>query len=176
MESSSSQAGGAPQPWYRIPLVWVVIGIPVFSVIITLCFVWISVQTFDGVVVDDYYRKGLQINRDLARDRYAAAKGIEAFGEIAASRLRLQFESDVAEAWPDQLPISFYHPTVANRDVTATLIHNGDGQYSAANLQLAPGKWNIVTETESWRLRGTVFHPSAAGIELRPPAGPNVTQ
>ncbi len=176
IKSSASQETAAAQLWYTVPAVWIVIGIPVFSVITTLCFVWISVQTFDGVVVDDYYRKGLQINRDLARDRYAATKGIEAFGEIAAGRLRLQFSSDVIEVWPDRLPVSFYHPTVSNRDVAAILTYDGDGQYSAADLQLDPGKWNIVTETESWRLRGNVFHPSPAGFELRPPTKPNVGQ
>ena len=125
-------------------------------------------QTFDGVVVDDYYRKGLEINRALARDRYAASRELAAYATIADSDLKIEFTSSVPEVWPDSLKLSFYHPTVSNRDVTTALNHLGLGKYSAQSVNLGYGKWNVVAETEDWRLKGVVFHPTVNGFELEP--------
>ena len=154
--------------WYRIPIVWMVIGIPLTSVVVTLSIVWISVKTFDGVVVDDYYRKGLEINRDLARDRYADSISLEAIANIADDRLRFELRGNTNGSWPDRLELGFYHPTVSNRDVLVTMLHDGSGHYSAASPSLAFGKWNVMTGTDTWRLKGTLFHPAEEGFSLKP--------
>lgn len=154
--------------WYRIPMVWMVIGIPLTSIVVTLSIVWISVKTFDGVVVDDYYRKGLEINRDLARDRYAHSISLEAIANIADDQLRFVLRGNSNESWPDSLELGFYHPTISNRDVLVTMLHNGSGKYSAPSPALAFGKWNVMTGTESWRLKGTLFHPAEDGFSLKP--------
>ncbi len=172
-------SASSPKPesrWYRVPIVWMVIGIPLFSVVFTLSIVWISVKTFDGVVEDDYYRKGLEINRDLARDRYANSINLQAFGKIIGDKLNVQFESDVGEVWPDRLQLGFYHPTVANRDVILDLRHTSSGQYSASLSALGHGKWNVITGTDAWRLEGTLFHPAAMGFDLRPVQSVHVSQ
>ncbi len=162
--------------WYQIPIVWMVIGIPLVSIIVTLSIVWISVKTFDGVVVDDYYRKGLEINRELARDRNAKRIGLEAMASIIDDRLRFELRSNSNEPWPDKLELGFYHPTVSNRDVLVTLVHEGSGIYSALPPQLAFGKWNIMTGTETWRLKGTLFHPAEGGFFLKPVQSASVSR
>ena len=158
----------APMPWYRIPIVWIVIGIPAFSIVFTLCIVWISVKTFDGVVVDDYYRKGLEINRELARDRHAVGIGLQGHARIEDGRLSVQLESDVGTPWPEQLVLGFYHPGISNRDVIVNLQHVGFGSYEAARVEIGNGKWNVSTGTDAWRLEGKLFHPNEAGFRLRP--------
>ncbi len=162
--------------WYQIPMVWMVIGIPLFSVISTLLIVWISIRTFDGVVVDDYYRRGMEINRDLARDRYANELNLQAAVSIDGRRLQVQFSGDDGTVWPMFLELFFYHPTVANRDVVVKLEHQHDGGYSATLANLRAGKWNVITGTESWRLQGTVYHPDDDGFSLHPVRSVNAVQ
>ena len=154
--------------WYRIPIVWMVIGIPAFSVVFTLSIVWISVQTYDGVVVDDYYRKGLEINRDLERDRYASKAGLQASVLIENGQLHVELKSLIDEQWPSSLTLGFFHPTVSNRDITIQLQHQGAGRYNAAMAEPGFGKWNVVTGTDTWRLKGVLFHPAEAGFVLKP--------
>lgn len=55
-----------PQAWWRYPLVWLVIGLPAVVIAASLVSAWIAVHTPDSVVEEDYYRKGLEINRMLA--------------------------------------------------------------------------------------------------------------
>lgn len=164
------------QHWYRVPLVWLVIGIPLFSVVFTLSIVWISIQTFDGVVVDDYYRKGLEINQDLARDRYASQNGIEAIAVLENNKLAVSFTSKSREPWPDVMRLGFYHPTVSNQDVLLTLVHNGSGNYSASDVFLNYGKWNIASGTDAWRLKATFHYPAKNEFHLKPVISGNVTQ
>lgn len=154
--------------WYQIPIVWLVIGIPLFSIVFTLSIVWISVKTFDGVVVDDYYKKGLEINRDLARDRYADEGNLKASVRLDGEQLLIEMSGDAAEVWPELLELGFYHPTVSNRDVVVKLEHKGSGTYFAPAPALRYGKWNVVTGTEKWRLEGNLFHPDKDGFILKP--------
>ena len=57
--------------WKREPMVWMLIAIPLAAVIMGVVMITLASQTFSGLVVDDYYKKGKQINRVLARDRLA---------------------------------------------------------------------------------------------------------
>ena len=78
------------RPWYRQFWPWFLIAIPLFAVITGLFTVVIATVTSDGLVVDDYYKRGLSINRVLARDQQAAELGIKAadlpeLAELAAN-------------------------------------------------------------------------------------------
>ena len=53
-------------PWYRFPLVWMVIGGPGVVVVASFFTLWLAIATPDPVVDQDYYRKGVEINRTLA--------------------------------------------------------------------------------------------------------------
>ncbi|MDM0117705.1 FixH family protein [Variovorax sp. J22R133] len=52
-------------PWWKFPLVWLVIGLPAVVVVAGLATAWLAVNTTDSVVDADYYRKGVEINRSL---------------------------------------------------------------------------------------------------------------
>ncbi len=66
------------RPWYRQPLVWMIIAIPLSAVIAGIYTFRLAVISDDGLVVDDYYRKGKEINLDLSRDKAALAHGLNA--------------------------------------------------------------------------------------------------
>ncbi|NPC56984.1 FixH family protein [Caenimonas soli] len=53
-------------PWWKFPLVWMVIAGPAVVVVAGIATVWIAVGTPDPVVAEDYYRRGMEINKTLA--------------------------------------------------------------------------------------------------------------
>ncbi|MCK7576724.1 MAG: FixH family protein [Chromatiales bacterium] len=70
-------------PWYREAMVWFVIAIPLTSVFTGFTMLYLAESGKDGMVVDDYYRKGKEINmlpgprpcrRTLRAARRAAAR------------------------------------------------------------------------------------------------------
>ena len=63
--------------WYREPFVWLLIAFPATAVIVGFTLLGLAIYSDDGMVEDDYYRKGKEINRVLARDQAAAKHGLE---------------------------------------------------------------------------------------------------
>jgi hypothetical protein len=53
-------------PWWKFGLVWLVIAGPVLVVIAGIATAWIAMRTPDPVVAEDYYRRGVEINKTLA--------------------------------------------------------------------------------------------------------------
>ena len=53
------------RPWWRFPLVWMVIAGPACVVVAGFATLWIAIAMPDPVVAEDYYRKGIEINRTL---------------------------------------------------------------------------------------------------------------
>ena len=58
-----------PRPWWKFGLVWLVIAGPVLVVFAGIATVWIATRTPDPVVAQDYYRRGVEINKTLAAQR-----------------------------------------------------------------------------------------------------------
>ena len=56
-------------PWWRHGHVWLVIAGPAAVVVAGLVTAWIAVGGQDPVVAEDYYRRGIEINKTLARER-----------------------------------------------------------------------------------------------------------
>lgn len=63
--SSRAHAMGTPMPWWRYGHVWLVIAGPVVVVIAGFVTLYLAIRTPDPVIDQDYYRKGLDINRSL---------------------------------------------------------------------------------------------------------------
>ena len=57
------------RPWWKFGLVWMIIAGPALVVIAGIATVWIAVRTPDPVVAEDYYRRGVEINKTLAAQR-----------------------------------------------------------------------------------------------------------
>lgn len=55
------------QPWWRHGHVWLLIAGPAAVVVAGVLTVWIAVLNPDPVVADDYYRRGIEINKTLAQ-------------------------------------------------------------------------------------------------------------
>ncbi len=159
-----------PVRWYRVPFVWLLIAFPLTAVVAGFVTLGLAIQSDDGVVEDDYYRKGKEINRVLARDEAAAKLGLESDLELnAASRelaLRLRAKPDTK--LPQAVEIRFLHATRAGLDQSLIVPRNGDGSYRAPLPPLAPGHWNVQLAAHDWRLTGSLRVPGAAKLVLRP--------
>jgi hypothetical protein len=73
-----------PAPWWRFPLVWMVIAGPAAVVVAGIATVWIAVSTPDPVVAQDYYRRGMQINKTLAEQRKALLPAVQGRNHAAS--------------------------------------------------------------------------------------------
>ena len=59
----------APLPWWRHAHVWLLIAGPAAVVVAGLVTAWIAARGQDPVVAQDYYRRGLEMNKTLAREK-----------------------------------------------------------------------------------------------------------
>lgn len=157
--------------WYRQPLVWLVIAIPASSVIMGIAMIVISVRSFDGMVADDYYRRGLEINRDLSRDETAMKRGLKAEVVVDPAmgmlRARVTSAADTG-ALPARLTLLLAHPTRAGMDRSLVLESSEPGVYRGRLAPLAPGKWHVLLEAENWRLVGRMPVPGTGLVDLAP--------
>ena len=58
-----------PVPWWRHGHVWLLIAGPAVVVAAGVATVLIALRHPDPVLAEDYYRRGIEINRTLARDK-----------------------------------------------------------------------------------------------------------
>ena len=107
------------KPWYAEPWVWLMISFPLAAVIGGMITIYLAVLTSDGLVVDDYYKRGKAINVDLARDR---AK--ELFG---ADHANVQPHSGVAA----NLSVYFAMLDIGDRVLSMKLSHGGHLSHGA---------------------------------------------
>ena len=123
--------------------------------------------TWDGLVADDYYQRGMQINRSLARDAEAARLGLEAtvsFPAPGVVEARLSGMDNAAAAlFADRLDLRFTHAGRAGADVDVSMTRDVGGIWRGAMPPLPPGKWYVELGDEQWRLATSVRIPVSTG-------------
>jgi hypothetical protein len=143
-------------PWYRQLWPWLLMLMPATAVVGGVITFWLATQTTDSLVVDDYYREGKAINRQLARDRIAAELGLAGSLERGPDgRALLRLTAAVRGVLPPEVTVRLVHATRAELDVTLALSADGSGSYTAPQARLpAAGRWNILIEDpdRGWRL------------------------
>lgn len=157
------------RPWYAEPWVWLMITFPMMAVIGGMITIYLAVSTSDGLVVDDYYKRGKAINVDLARDRAAARYGLQAHIDIDLRNNRVKLQLDAtADVRPDAVQLSLLHPTRAGHDQVLLLQRAADGVYSSGMDELTRGKWYLQLEAGDWRLFGSMQVPADTPVVLSP--------
>lgn len=156
-------------PWYREPWVWLLIALPMTAVIGGMITIYLAVSTSDGLVVDDYYKRGKAINRDLARDAAALHYQLSASIDIdlRVNHVQLLLQGNVA-ALPGTMTLSLLHPTKAGFDQMIVLQHAGDGLYTGPVDELTRGNWYLQLEADDWRLSGSMQMPQTETTVLLP--------
>ncbi len=157
-----------PAPWYRQPMVWFIIGIPLSSVVVGIVMLTLSIQSYDGLVVDDYYKRGKEINRVLERDLYAGKNNIKAKVRLNPDNLIVDVESNDTYALGSEIEIQFLHPTQSGKDFRLRAGQYGPGQYRADISHLPVGRWIVQIGTPLWRLVTNVNIQQPTGFTMRP--------
>jgi hypothetical protein len=156
---------------YREPLVWLIISFPLIAVIAGFTTMYLAYKTRDGMVVDDYYQKGKEINRSLARDVAAAQHDLHArlWLDAKSQELTVHLSAAKNQPLPDTLELRWLHATRAGFDRTQVLMRSPDGNYHVAFPALAPGHWYVHIAAQDWRLQGSLRIPGEVRLELIPP-------
>ena len=149
------------RPWYRTPYVWMLIGIPFSAVIMGGFLLYFAITTDDGLVKDDYYKQGKEINLVIKRDRAATELGL--YGKLRLEQtegtVQLTLKSHKQAALPDRLELAMLHATRAGFDREMTLQRTPNGDYFAILPALQPGRWHAQISTPEWRLTGSLKLP-----------------
>jgi hypothetical protein len=158
------------KPWYREPFVWLLIAFPLTAVIAGFITLGLAISSDDGVVEDDYYLRGKEINRVLARDQAAATRGLQGRVELddAQHQLLIRLTARAQATIPDNVELKFLHATRSGIDRILILARQPDGSYRAPLPELAPGHWNVQLAAQDWRLVGSLRIPNDRGLDLRP--------
>jgi hypothetical protein len=141
-------------PWYRQRWPWLLISGPLIVVVAGFVTAYIAWSTDDGVIAEDYYKRGLLINKSLARGARSAELGLGAIVRVGADgTARVELTGGPAGfAAPATLTLRIVHATRAGLDRSAALARDPDGAYRGRVEPPPVGRWLVSVETESWRL------------------------
>jgi uncharacterized protein len=63
--------------WYKNPFIWLLIGGPLVVIIASFITLYLAISHPDPAI-DDYYRKGIEINKTLDAERDGMAPAVQA--------------------------------------------------------------------------------------------------
>jgi hypothetical protein len=156
------------KPWRREPMVWMLIAVPAAAVVMGVITLTLAIRSYDGLVSDDYYKRGLEINRAIERDARAAQLGLAAEIELlgAERRLRVKLHAGSGFAAPPELMLKFAYALQGREDHELVLMAVGGSDYSAELPALVPGRWYLQLTGADWRLNGVVRLPEETRARL----------
>lgn len=157
----SPLASANTKPWFREPWPWLLMLGPFIVVVAGIYTAWLAVASSDGLVTDDYYKKGLAAGETLARSRQAEAWGVTAGLSLTRERMQIRLAAQAPEFVPPAaLKVMLSHPTRAGLDQQAVLLPQGE--VFAGPMELpASGHWLVLVEDDrkTWRLMASMVLP-----------------
>jgi len=149
------------RPWYQEPYVWLIILFPSLAVVGGMITITLAINSYDGLVVDDYYKQGLQINQKLDRDHAAARHGLRAFMTIhvADQVIAIELDKNADYKLPNNVNVTFYHHTRSGFDTTLTFEKMENNIYRGRLPDLVAGEWTVELSADDWRLMNSVKMP-----------------
>lgn len=155
-------------PWYRHPWPWILMTGPAAAVVAGFITMYIAFTHVDPLVVDQYYKEGLAINRVLERDHAALARGYRATIILNEERTLVRVQM-TGEGLPAELHLRFIHLTRAGLDREFSARQIQPGMYQASARLPEAARWNVELEDaqRQWRLTGS-WDPSADRFVLEP--------
>ncbi len=146
------------------------ISLPTAAVIAGMVTLWLAIVSDDGLVADDYYKRGKEINRVLTRDVTAAKMGLAAVTDFDydLGKVTILFKKNSTKIRSDILRLRLLHATRAGFDQDLILQRLPDGRYYALFNPMAPGRWHVQLESKDWRLIGELILPDSRRVSLLP--------
>jgi uncharacterized protein len=170
------------EPWYRQFWPWFIIAIPLSSVIAGIAMIIVAIDGADDMVIDDYYKEGLSINKRLKKLGMAKSLGISANIILIEQKVEVVLLYNSVEKTPkleskgeilgEPLKLKFHHATIEERDFQLMLQETRRGHYFATltpeQLQSINAKWHLQLSpfSENWQLAGSWILPSSEHLRL----------
>ena len=156
-------------PWYRAPLVWLLIGVPASSVVLGAIMITLAIFTDDGLVIDDYYKHSKHINQVLARDEVARDRQaqVHLVFDIETAVLSADLSgNDMVQV--DVLACRLMHPTQSGFDQKLTLCRGPDGRLHGDLVRLTEARWIVQVGTQHPCLVGRIDLTQTVTLDLSP--------
>jgi len=159
-------------PWYKQFWPWFLIFLPATAVVASIATVILAVKNQDSMVVDDYYKEAMQINRNLSKIEFAKKSGLSA--KLLTENNTLHLEINVLDnklKLPPVVRLYFNHATQKNKDFSLVFIQagqkNDNNQLTAIYASkknndvislLEKGIWyvRLVPVDKVWQLNGKI--------------------
>ena len=143
----------AQRPWYRQAWPWFLIALPASAVFGGIATIILALQSPNALVVDDYYKEGLAINRQIHRQTAARDMELNALLRSDGRQLSLKL-SATAPVTNDSVILQFIHVTRAELDREVIMRSQAEGRYHAELPELANGTWNLRLQSDdhSWEI------------------------
>ncbi len=146
------------RPWYKEPFVWFIISLPASAILAGVYTLYLAVVSYDGLVVDDYYKQGLAINKRLEKNNKANLYGLSAQITKSDKILQLRLLANENFIYPDSLTVTLSHATQQGYDQTLVMKKNTPTIYSSEFAELAAGRWNVIIEQNDWRVLSSLYN------------------
>ena len=139
-------------------MVWMVIFFPSLAVVAGISTIFIAINTEDGLVVDDYYKQGLQINQVIKYDEKARQLGLSAFVDANAKsgEILVSLKADMEFELKDEISFKLIHRTRSGLDQLTTLSRVGSSADYRGYIKppVIEGRWTIqIVSPDYWRLK-----------------------
>ncbi len=167
-----SHAATMSDDWKKNPLVWMLIAIPSSAIVMGAILLTLAIKSDTGLVVDDYYKHGKQINMVLARDKAAFQRNIAADlnFNLDQGTVAIQFAPTSILKANESVQLNMVHATKPGLDQLIEL--QPDGIYRlVGQLKTTPpgeGRWNLHLESADWRVIGSIQMPASNRSNLAP--------
>lgn len=143
-------------PWYRQFWPWFLIMLPATVVVGGLNMLYIANEHADDLVIDEYYKNGMAINRQLEKKERASDLDLAAKLTFSAHSVAVIVTGDVTG---NTLYLRLSHPLEADKDFVVELTAVEPGFYAGILQREIMARWHWTLENGGetpWRLDGTV--------------------
>ena len=143
------------KPFWKMPIMWLVIGLPLASIVAGVSLVVIAVRSGGADAVPDDVRRMSQVQTtDLGPDEQARALHLSAVVRLADGVVEvIPVTGEFRRKAP--LQVLLQHPTRAAEDIRIDLAP-GDGGWRAEQVVDDSHDWivQLVSAEDGWRLHG----------------------
>ncbi|QYJ91822.1 MULTISPECIES: FixH family protein [Shewanella] len=142
-----------PQAWYKQFWPWFLIILPLCAVFASVYLMFLAVENKDSLVSEDYYKDGKAINMDLRKIKHAKQLGLQF--ELHLTQDELTLTQHGGEPYTAALNVSFYHPTLQEKDFAEVATADGNQVYHIALNSPLQGSWEVRLEgfDGTWRIQ-----------------------
>ena len=167
-----SHAATMSDDWKKNPLVWMLIAIPSSAIVMGIVMLTLAIKSDTGLVHDDYYKHGKQINMVLARDKAAFERGIAAdlSFNFDQGKVAIRFVPGAQITADEIVHLNMVHATKPGLDQLIPLSFDGLNSMTGELLRVPPGegRWNLHLESGDWRVIGSIQMPASSRSNLTP--------